>query len=155
MYIECFYENCFRFSFFFSFIKLQGFFRNIFIPIPGDVFNRLQKSVTCSFTKKASKFAIKRGSNPKHFLEVTKGIKRVSRTPQTNCIFQIRLRAILAIESLRTITTCFEHDNFHNNLEDSVYGQVYSYKYCRLLRKQESILYIFVGIISPPKILRN
>ena len=29
----------------------------------------------------------------------------------------------------------FEHDIFHNNLKDNVYGQVYSYKYCKLLPK--------------------
>ena len=31
-----------------------------------------QKSIICSFTKKACKFAIKRDSNPKKFLEVAK-----------------------------------------------------------------------------------
>ena len=34
----------------------------------------LHQSLICSVTKKACKFAIKRGSSPKIFLEVTKGI---------------------------------------------------------------------------------
>ena len=37
----------------------------------------------------------------------------------------------------------FEHDTFHNKLKEYVYGQVYSYKYCRLLPEQESITRLF------------
>ena len=65
----------------------------------------------------------------------TPSAKRLSQTP----FFRFWLRASLVIESflrkLKTITLCFEHDIFHNNLKDNVYGQVYSYKYCRLLPK--------------------
>ena len=37
-------------------------------------------------------------------------------------------------------------------LQQNVYGQVYSYKYCRLLPKEESITDFFVGVMSPPNI---
>ena len=61
--------------------------------------------------------------------------KRLSETP----LFRLRLRASLLKESfllkLKTITACFEHDIFHNNLKDNVYGQVCFYKYCRLVSK--------------------
>ena len=52
---------------------------------------------------------------------------------------------------MKTITTCFEHDIFHNDLKSNVYAQVYPYKYYRLLTKYEFITEFFVGINSPPK----
>ena len=74
-----------------------------------------------SFTKKACKFIIKRDS--KNFLKVAKGMAN-SKTFQPNSVFQIL--ATLMIESfllkLKTRTPCFEHNVFHNNLKDNVYG---------------------------------
>ena len=109
-----------------------------------------------SFTKKACKFVIKRGS--KNFLEVAKGIERL----QQNSSVKLRFSGSALGKSsdrvfftkIEDITPCFEHI-FQNNLKDNVYRQVYSYKYCRLLPKQESITDFLLGIVSPLKISRN
>ena len=77
----------------------------------------------CSFTKKACKFAIKR--NAKIFCWSSQknrwpSAKYLSQTP----FFRFRLRASPVVESfllkLKTTTTCFEHDIFHNNLKDNI-----------------------------------
>ena len=77
--------------------------------------------------------------------------KRLRQTP----FYRSRLRASLVIESfllkLKTITTCFEQDIFHNNLKDNVYGQIYYQKYSQLVPKYEFITDFFVGIISSTK----
>ena len=98
------------------------------------------QSLICSVTKNACKFAIKRDSSPKIFLEVTKGIDLLQQNAVlTNSVYHIpipsRSSERVLLLKLKTITTCFEDDIFHNNLKDKVYGQVYSYKYCRLLPK--------------------
>ena len=81
--------------------------------------------------------------------------KGLSQTP----FLRFWIRASPVIESfwlkLKTIILCFEHDISHKILNDNVYGQVYSYKYCRLLTKQKSLTDFLLGIISPPKISRN
>ena len=105
------------------------------------------------------KVTIKRHSSPKHFPEVTERKECF----QQNALDKLRFSDTdskqvwqsFFLLKLKTITTCFEHGSFHNNLKDNVYGQVYSYKCCRLLPIQESAIEFFVGIISPPKILRN
>ena len=50
---------------------------------------------------------------------------------------------------------CFEYDVFHNDLNDNVWKQVYSQKYCRLLPTQEFMADFSVGINSSPKIPKN
>ena len=113
-----------------------------------------------SFTKKAWKcIHLSMCSDPKNFLEVAKGRERLQQNALVKLRFSNSDRASLLIESfllkLNTITLCFEHDIFHNNLKDKVYGQVYSYQYCRLLPKKESITNFLVGIVLPLKISTN
>ena len=118
----------------------------------------LHQSSICSVTNKACNFAIKRDSSLKIFLEVTKGIDLLQQNTLDKLRFlpaPIRSSERVLLLNLKTISTCFEHDIFHNNLKNNVYGQVFSYKYYRLLPKQESITDFFVGITSPPKISRN
>ena len=84
--------------------------------------------IICSFTKKAC--------TQKICLEIPKGIERLQQKRLCQFPFyRFRPRAspVSLLLKLKTIAACFEHDIFCSNLKDNVYGQVYSYKYCRLL----------------------
>ena len=97
-----------------------SFYRNIFTPTPGDVFNwsllvHLQLYLKCSQTchqKRLKNFSWSYQRNR------TPSAKYQSQTP----FFRLRLRACLVIKSfllkLKGITTCFERDIFHNNLKE-------------------------------------
>ena len=163
--------------------------------IHGTLINKnYANKISCRFTEKVCKFAIRKLKTQKFFWELLKELNTFSETPLTDLlreillckspysvqirenkdqknskyghflrsdsVFRLRLRASLVIGSfllkLKTIATCFEYDIFHNNLKDNVYGQVYSWKYCRSLPEEESIVNFFcVRIISSSKISRN
>ena len=103
------------------------FFQTIFTPTPSDVFNWSSlvnitqlylKSLQVCYKKRLKIFSwnCQRNRTPLG--------KRLSQTPFSR--FQSKTSNSLFF--LKTITTCFEHDIFHNNPKDNVYGQVYSYK---------------------------
>ena len=80
-------------------------------------------SIICSFTKNASKFAPE--TNSKIFcLKFLKEQNDFSKTPQSISVFQIPTRSKSSdrvfLTKLKTITACFEHDIFHNNLKDNI-----------------------------------
>ena len=98
------------------------FFLEIFLPQPVVIFlTDFHQSIMGSFTKKVCKFAEK--NTRKIFSwsyrrNRTLSAKRLYQTP----FFRFQIRASLVIESfllkLKTITSCFEHDTFHNNLRE-------------------------------------
>ena len=71
---------------------------------------------------------MEKGSSPKNFLEITKRIEHLQQKHLRQTLFlRLQLRTSLVIELieyfllyLNTITTCFEHDIFHNNLKGNV-----------------------------------
>ena len=97
-----------------------SFYRNIFTPTPGDVFNwsllvDMQLYLKCLQTchqKRLKKFSWSYQRNR------TPSAKHQSQTR----FFRLRLRASLVMESfllkLKSITTYFERDIFHNNLKE-------------------------------------
>ena len=116
-------------------------------------------SIICSFTKKVCKSAIKRDS--KFFSwssqkNRTPSAKHLSQTP----FFRFRLRASPVIESfllkLKTITTCLEHDIFHNNLKGNIMDtSILTNTVAGCYQNRNTSQTFFVGIISPPKISTN
>ena len=91
------------------------------------------------------------------FLDITKAVE----SQQKNALDKFRFsdsdseQIWSLLLKLKTISTCFEHDSFHNSLKDNIYEQFYIKKYSRLLPKKESITNFFVGIILQPKMPRN
>ena len=120
---------------------------------------RYNTKIICSFTWKVCKFAIKRGS--KNFSwssqkNRTPSAKHLSQTP----FFRFRLRASPVIESfllkLKTITTCLEHDIFHNNLKGNIMDtSILTNTVAGCYQNRNTSQTFFVGIISPPKISAN
>ena len=75
-----------------------------------------QKSLQICYMKK---------KDLKYFFEVTKEVERL----QQNALVKLHFTDSKT-EDHRT--ACFEYNIFHNNLKNNFYGQVYSYKYCKL-----------------------
>ena len=89
------------------------------------------------------------------FLKLPKQQNTFSKTPQSDCVFDISTQSKASnrvfFTKIKDHNYVFEHDIFDNNLKNNVHEQVYSHE----CSKQESNTDFFVGIISPPKISKN
>ena len=90
-----------------------------------------------SFTKKACKFIIR--GDQKIFFKLPKKIKRLQQNAFVKLRFADSDSGQVYFTKIEDHNPCFEHNIFHNNFKYNVYGQVFSYKYCKLLQNRNPL----------------